>query len=170
MGRIKISNTLMCGEIGRISQVSIFIVELEVLSTKMMSSFDSCQVLLSLNFAYELSLEIQKYRLQCGRIWEMVNKFYGITAAAKITVMSPAAARVRRNLRHMRFEALKSRSSLVVDAYSSWIHWHLFAFGGGSHVFLVLLERKLSTFRLIKNCQFSIKIHIKPFKIDKNSF
>lgn len=62
MGRRKISimllNTLMCGEIGRISQVDNFIVELAILSTKMMSSFDSCQVLISLNFAYELSLEI----------------------------------------------------------------------------------------------------------------
>ena len=49
MGRDKIStmlpNTLMCGEIGRISRVGSF-VELEVLSTKMMSSFDLCQVLL----------------------------------------------------------------------------------------------------------------------------
>ena len=52
MGRDKTSimllNTLMCGEIGRISRVGSF-VELEVLSTKMMSSFDSCQVLLSPN-------------------------------------------------------------------------------------------------------------------------
>ena len=52
MGRRKISstllNTLMCGEIGRISRVGSF-VELEVLLTKMMSSFDSCQVLLSPN-------------------------------------------------------------------------------------------------------------------------
>ena len=50
MGRDKTSttplNTLMCGEIGRISRVGSF-VELEVLSTKMMSSFDLCQVLLS---------------------------------------------------------------------------------------------------------------------------
>ena len=50
MGRIKIFtmplNTLMCGEIGRISRVGSF-VELTILSTKMMSSFDSCQVLLS---------------------------------------------------------------------------------------------------------------------------
>ena len=49
MGRRKIStmllNTLMCGEIGRISRVGSF-VELEVLLAKMMSSFDSCQVLL----------------------------------------------------------------------------------------------------------------------------
>ena len=52
MGRRKIPstllNTLMCGEIGRISRVGSF-VELEVLLTKMMSSFDSCQVLLSPN-------------------------------------------------------------------------------------------------------------------------
>ena len=41
---------------------------------------------------------------------------------------------------HMRFEALKSRSSPVVDAYSSWIHWHHLAFGGGSYAFFVLLE------------------------------
>ena len=76
MGRDKISimplNTLMCGEIGRISRVGSF-VELAILSTKMMSSFDSCQVLLSLKFSYELSLEIQKYRLQCGRIYEMME-------------------------------------------------------------------------------------------------
>ena len=69
MGRDKIStmllNTLMCGETGRISRVGSF-VELEVLLAKMMSSFDSCQVLMPPNFTYELSLEIQKYRLQCG--------------------------------------------------------------------------------------------------------
>ena len=81
MGRDKISttllNTLMCGGIGRISRVGSF-VELEVLSTKMMSSFDSCQVLLSPNFTYELSLEIQKYRLQCGRIYEISVRIYEI--------------------------------------------------------------------------------------------
>lgn len=51
MGRRKISTmqtiTLMCGETGRISRVDNFIVELVFLSTKMMSSFDSCQILLS---------------------------------------------------------------------------------------------------------------------------
>ena len=81
MDRRKIStmllNTLMCGEIGRISRVGSF-VELEVLSTKMMSSFDSCQVLMPLNFTYELSLEIQKYRLQCGRIYEISERIYEI--------------------------------------------------------------------------------------------
>ena len=79
MGRDKISttllNTLMCGETGRISRVGSF-VELEVLSTKMMSSFDLCQVLMPPNFTYELSLEIQKYRLQCGRIYEIMEKFW----------------------------------------------------------------------------------------------
>ena len=83
MGRRKISstllNTLMCGEIGRISRVGSFVV-LVILSTKMMSSFDSCQVLLSLNcrrqVTYELSLEIQKYRLQCERIYEIMEKFW----------------------------------------------------------------------------------------------
>ena len=86
MGRRKISsmplNTLMCGEIGRISRVGSF-VELEVLLAKMMSSFDSCQVLLPPpNFTYGLSLEIQKYRLLCGRIYEMVENFRRIHTIA----------------------------------------------------------------------------------------
>ena len=86
MGRRKISNILMCGEIGRISRVGSF-VELEVLSTKIMSSFDLCQVLMPPNFAYELSLEIQKYRLQCGQIYEITGKLwvdiaYGVWSAA----------------------------------------------------------------------------------------
>ena len=90
MGRDKISttllNTLMCGETGWISRVGGF-VELEVLLAKMMSSFDSCQVLMPPNFTYELSLEIQKYRLQCGRIYEIMGKFwadvaYGVWSAA----------------------------------------------------------------------------------------
>ena len=55
-------------------------VELEVLSAKMMSSFDSCQVLLlpPPNFTYELSLEIQKYRLQSGRSYEISERIYEI--------------------------------------------------------------------------------------------
>ena len=71
---------------------------------------------------------------------------------------------------HMRFEALGSRSLLL------WMRTHrgcVFicpAAGGGSHVFLVLLERKLSTSRVVQNRQNSIKIHSKPSKIDKNSF
>lgn len=70
---------------------------------------------------------------------------------------------------HMRFEALKSRSFPVVDAYSSWIHWHPPAAGGGYIVFLILLKRKIDVFRVVQNRQISIKIHSKPFKIDKNS-
>ena len=85
MGRRKIStmllNTLMCGEIGRISRVGSF-VELEVLLAKMMSSFDLCQVLMPPNFTYELSLEIQKYRLQCGRIYEIMEKVWELLPTA----------------------------------------------------------------------------------------
>ena len=71
---------------------------------------------------------------------------------------------------HMRFEALGSRSSWL------WMRTHrgcVFirpAAGGGSITFLVLLERKMDAFRVVKNHQNSIKIHSKPFKIDKNSF
>ena len=71
---------------------------------------------------------------------------------------------------HMRFEALGSRSS------SLWMHTHhgcVFicpAAGGGYITFLVLLERKMDAFRVVQNRQNSIKIHSKPFKIDKNSF
>ena len=71
---------------------------------------------------------------------------------------------------HMRFEALKSRSSRL------WMRTHhrrVFispAAGGGYITFLVLLNRNLSTSRLVQNRQNSIKIHLKPFKIDKNSF
>ena len=126
MGRDKISttplNTLMCGEIGRISRVGSF-VELEVLLAKMMSSFDSCQVLLSPNFTYELSLEIQKYRLQCGRIYEISVRIYEIMG--KIGQMSPTAYKCGRIFGHMRFEALGSRSFPIVDAYSSWTRIHL---------------------------------------------
>lgn len=70
---------------------------------------------------------------------------------------------------HMRFEALKSRSSLVVDAYSSWIHWHLPAAGGGYIVFFVLLKQKLDAFQIVQNRSNLIKIHSKPFNFDKNS-
>ena len=71
---------------------------------------------------------------------------------------------------HMRFEALKSRSSWL------WMRTHrrhVFicpAAGGGYIVFLVLLERKIDAFRVVQNRQNSIKIYLKPFKIDKNSF
>ena len=48
-----------------------------------MSSFASAAAKLH----YELSLEIQKYRLQCGRIYEIMEKFwadvaYGVQGAA----------------------------------------------------------------------------------------
>ena len=80
-----------------------------------MSSFDSCQVLISLNFAYELSLEIQKYRLQCGRIYEIMGKF------GRYCLRRMKCGRI---FGHMRFEALKSRSFPIVDAYSSWMRIH----------------------------------------------
>ena len=110
---------------------------MEVLSTKMMSSFDSCQVLLPLNFTYELSLEIQKYRLQCGRIYEIMEKF------GRYCLRRTKCGRI---FGHMRFEALKSRSSRL------WMRTHrrrVFicpAAGGGYITFLVLLKQKLDAF------------------------
>ena len=71
---------------------------------------------------------------------------------------------------HMRFEALESRPSRL------WMRTHrghvfiCSAAGGGYITFLVLLERKMDAFRVVKNRQNSIKIHSKPSKIDKNSF
>ena len=71
---------------------------------------------------------------------------------------------------HMRFEALKSRPSRL------WMRTHhrrVFicpAAGGGYITFLVLLKQKMDAFRVVQNRQNSIKIHLKPFKIDKNSF
>ena len=71
---------------------------------------------------------------------------------------------------HMRFEALGSRSLLL------WIRTHrrrVFicpAAGGGYVTFLVLLKQKIDAFRVVQNRQISIKIHSKPFKINKNSF
>ena len=141
MGRIKIStmllNTLMCGEIGRISRVDNFIVELEVLLAKMMSSFESCQVLTRVKFCcrrqfvYELSLEIQKYRLLCGRIYEIMENFRRIHTIAcrrqegKLggwEILGRCCLRrmeCGRIFGHMRFEALGSRAFPIVDAYSS---------------------------------------------------
>ena len=71
---------------------------------------------------------------------------------------------------HMRFEALKSRS------FPLWMRTHrgcvfiCSAAGGGYITFLVLLKQKIDAFQTIQNRQNSIKIHSKPFKIDKNSF
>ena len=71
---------------------------------------------------------------------------------------------------HMRFEALKSRSSRL------WMRTHrrrVFirpAAGGGYITFLVLLKQKLDVFRVVQNRQKSIKIHLKSFNFDKNPF
>ena len=105
----------------------------------MMSSFDSCQVLLKPppKLPYELSLEIQKYRLQCGRIYEMVKNFRRIHTIAcrrqegKLggwEILGRCCLRrmeCGRIFGHMRFEALRSRSFPIVDAYSSWTRIHL---------------------------------------------
>ena len=59
---------------------------------------------------------------------------------------------------------------------SSWMRTHhrrvfvCSAAGGGYITFLVLLKQKIDAFRVVQNRQISIKIHSKPFKIDKNSF
>ena len=124
MGRRKTStmllNTLMCGEIGRISRVGSF-VELEVLSTKMMSSFDLCQVLLSLNcrrqfyiwaiawdtkisLTMRLNLRDKRTNLRDNR------KILGRYCLRRI--------RCGRIFGHMRFEALGSRSFLL------WMRTH----------------------------------------------
>ena len=62
---------------------------MEVLLAKMMSSFAivSNFAKAAAKFVYEPSLEIQKYRLQCGRIYEIMEKFwvdvaYGVWDAA----------------------------------------------------------------------------------------
>ena len=84
--------------------------------------------------------------------------------------MLPTAYKCGRIFGHMRFEALGSRSS------SLWMRTHrgcVFicpAAGGGYITFLVLLKQKIDAFRVVQNRQNSIKIHLKPFKIDKNSF
>ena len=111
---------------------------------------------------YELSLEIQKYRLQCGRIYEIMGKFwadvaYGVWGAAAFLGICVLKL----------WEAAPSRL---------WMHTHrgyVFicpATGGGYITFLVLLKQKIDTFRLVQNRQNSIKIHLKSLKIDKNSF
>ena len=173
MGRRKISstllNTLMCGETGRISRVGSF-VELENSSTKMMSSFDLCQVLTYVKFCqcrrriftYELSLEIQKYRLQCGRIYEIVGKFwvdvaYGVQGAAAFLGIC----------------VLKLWEAALPWLWMRTHRRRVFirpAAGGGYITFLVLLKQKIDAFRVVQNRQNSIKIHLKSFKIDKNSF
>ena len=44
-----------------------------------MSSFDAAEIAIAESrrqLIIELSLEIQKYRLQCGRIYEIMEKFW----------------------------------------------------------------------------------------------
>ena len=165
MGRRKIStmllNTLMCGEIGRISRVGSF-VELVFLSTKMMSSFDLCQVLLSPNCRRRIIAWDTKISLTMRLNLRDNGKSLGRCCLRR--------TKCGRIFGHMRFEALGSRSLLL------WMRTHrgcVFicpAAGGGSCVFFVLLKQKMDAFRVVQNRQNSIKIHSKPFKIDKNSF
>ena len=120
MDRRKISsmplNTLMCGEIGRISRVDNFIVELEVLLAKMMSSFDSCQVLLpppiciwTIAWDTKISLTMRANLRDNGEIWGL----------------SPTAYEMRPHFWAYAFwSSGKPRFShcgcvLIVDAYSS---------------------------------------------------
>ena len=142
-----------------------------------MSSFVAAEIA-----AAEPSLEIQKYRLQCGQIYEMVKNFRRIHTIAcrrqkeKLggwEILGGCCLRrmgCGRIFGHMRFGALGSRSSPL------WMRTHrrrVFirpAAGGGYIIFFVLLKQKLDAFRLVQNRQFSIKIHSKSFKIDKNSF
>ena len=135
----------------------------------MMSSFDLCQVLMPPNFAYELSLEIQKYRLQCVRIYEISVRIYEIMgkfwADIAYGVWSAAAF-----LDICVLKLWEAAPSLL------WMRTHrrrVFicpAAGGGYIVFLVLLKQQLDAFQTVQHRQNSIKIHLKPFKIDKNSF
>ena len=135
----------------------------------LVSSFDLCQVLMPPNFTYELSLEIQKYRLQCGRIYEISERIYEIMGKS-LGRYCLRRMRCGRIFGHMRFEALESRSSRL------WMRTHrgcVFicpAAGGGYITFLVLLKQKIDAFPTIQNRQNSIKIHLKSLKIDKNSF
>ena len=76
-----------------------------------MSSFASAAAKLH----YELSLEIQKYRLQCRRIYEIMEKFwvdvaYGVQGAAAFLGICVLKL----------WEAAPSRCGcvLIVDAYS----------------------------------------------------
>ena len=70
---------------------------------------------------------------------------------------------------HMRFEALGSRS------FPLWMRTRrgcvfICPAAGGYITFLVLLKQKIDTSRVVQDRQNSIKIHLKSFKIDKNSF
>ena len=78
-----------------------------------MSSFVVIEIAAA-NFTYELSLEIQKYRLQCGRIYEIMEKFwvdiaYGVWSAAaflgicvlKLWEAAPSRLWMRTHRRHV---------------------------------------------------------------------
>ena len=171
MGRRKISstllNTLMCGEIGRISRVGSFVDKNDV-KFWLMSSFASAAAKLH----YELSLEIQKYRLQCGRIYEIGERIYEIMG--KFWELLPTAYGMRPH-----FWAYAFWSSgkpllpgcgcvLIIDAYS-FVPPPAAVIGISIHL-LCSPEAKIDVFQTVKNCSISIKIHFKPFKIDKNSF
>ena len=133
MGRDKISTTplniLMCGETGRISRVGSFVDKNDV-KFWLVSSFASAAAKLH----YELSLETQKYRLQCGRIYEIMEKVwvdvaYGVWGAAaflgicvlKLWEAAPSPLWMRTHRRRV----------FICPAA-----------GGGSYVFFVLLKQK----------------------------
>ena len=96
MGRRKISsmplNTLMCGEIGRISRVGSF-VELEVLLAKMMSSFDSCQVLTRVKFCCRRRILHMGYRLRYKNIAYYAGEFTRWWKILGESILSRAAAK-----------------------------------------------------------------------------
>lgn len=131
--------------------------------------------------AAEPSLEIQKYRLQSGRIWEMVKNFRRIHTIAcrrqeeKLGGWKILGRCCLRRMRcgrifgHMRFEALGSRSFPVVDAYSSWMHWHQVIFG-----IIVIFSTRLWRRIACLLCPPGMKIKYfstcsKSSKFDKNS-
>ena len=121
--------------------------------------------------AAKLSLEIQKYRLQSGRIYEIMENFRRIHTIAcrrqeeKLggwEILGRCCLRrmgCGRIFGHMRFEALGSRSSWL------WMRTHrrcVFirpAAGGGYIIFFVLLKQKIRHF---SSCS-------KSSKFDKNS-
>ena len=105
---------------------------------------------------YELSLEIQKYRLQCGRIYEIMEKFwvdvaYGVWSAAAFLGICVLKL----------WEAAPSRLWMRTRRGCVFI---CPAAGGGYITFLVLLKQKIDAFRVVQNRQNSIKIHSKSSK------
>ena len=159
----------MCGETGRISRVESFIVKLIILSTKMMSSFDLCQVLLSLNcrrrtiaWDTKISLTMRANLRDGGKTLGDNGKTLGRCCLRRM--------KCGRIFGHMTFEALKSRTFPIVDACSSWTRIHLSRRRRRLYHLSRPPEAKIDAFRVVQNRQNSIKIHFKPLKIDKNSF